>query len=563
MFSKSLNFQPHRLLLAVLGVSFIAFSGCSSPVDVTLSCANLQVGETCSAQTNGGHIFWKTGELKSNEEYALIVMSDVEPEKLSDLYHNFTLQSTDLSAPLPSKEASDIKAVRAQQGGPGASGYGYMDESIGGPSGNLNYFTQNITDVYVPNPADYVTQKDGLYIPVYVQPPSGERLKGKKSTFQLFSSTSPFFEIIYDPALSNSAYQGLFQTSMNQFQTCLSQVIPKTIDLLGHPLDTDGQSEIKIAVTNFSGVLGANTLGLFSTVDRFEKMNGQPLQDSNHSEILFVAPPSNASVSCSTAGAHELQHLISFDRKVLSKIPANKRNDMSEINRRGLKPEFLGLNEGYSHLIEELSGETQEVGKHVYSFWTHPNLVSFDLHTSYSNNAGNTRSRGLNTLLLYYVLARAGGQLFLNDINTRQALTTLIGSPDIGYENISKYLGLTRAKLFEGFFGHMMLSLFNFSNAQTFIPAAQQGPNFQGSTVTRGLYIMDRARPLTEIPYHWPYVHPYQFDLPTLSTSEFLNFPAGGVIFRRFNVPSTLTANSQVDLGAGGKKFSAYVVRIR
>ena len=524
----------------------------------------MSVGGSCAGSSSNGAVFWQLKDLKPQQEYLIAVMADRIPQSNTDIRMNFQMRNKFPSEPVDSYERDRIKSIQARQGSGG--GDLSFDEPIHPPRSNFQIFPENIgtdTDIYIPFPGDYHLRLDNKVLPLYVSSPTGTRRSGQTLQFSTYSPGSNLFSLLYPPALSESSSNGMnFQTFLQKLNSCTQQKLPQILNTLGSPFDLDGKPQLNIVVTNFQGSIGARTLGMFSAIDRFEKDGDEPLIDSNYGEYVYLAPSSNPSTSCATM-IHETQHQISYDRKVLAEIPASKRNDMRQKSKYDLLPEELGLDEGYSHIFEELSGESQRVSEHIYNFFIRSNLSSFSLETSFSDYIGNSRSRGLNTLFLYYVIKRAGGRLDYSDSVTIQTLTQLITNPKIGFPNIADHFGVTEQELMEGFFRGLLYSLFDSSAAANFLPALETSTNIDGQQVSRGFKILDRNSSTEDLPYAPPSVHPFQFTLNPLGPSDNFSVPAQGLVFYRYIVPSTISSDAEVEFNMGGREISAYVVRVR
>lgn len=541
-------FKQNPLSILILG---LAFAGCSDDAqDAVLSCSNLSVGSSCSASVEGGMIYFKSGELKANEEYVLVVKSDEKPNGTKNLQHNLKVRSDVGSASLDSAEASLIKTVVSRQLGSLDYAPSPLDESI-----RFGYRNVGQVDAYIPNPLDYATILDNKIIPAHI-PAADRQATGRNTKMNLAASYSDLFTISYDDVFQNFGSSTLIQN----LNTCLQRVLSEQVGVLGRPISIDGNSAVNIWLTNFQGALGGKTLGLFSPIDRFFTRNGQTLTDSNRSQILYVAPTQNEGWACATT-AHEYQHLRNFDAKILSQVSANRRSDMNSME--GLREEDLGINEGLSHIFENLSKESNQVDEHVYKFFTHPHMSSFALEGTYSNNFGNTRSRGLNTLFLYHAIKLAGGSLNITDQATRNFLNRVVLSPKTGFENIAEVLGMSESDLLKDFFTKLIYSLYNQNIATQFVPPVEMTLTPAAIRVTRGIEIIERGSPIQNIAYMRPKLHPYQFDMKTLSLSDDNIMPSQGVGFYKFITPSNLRPDSEISFSTDGKNFSVFVVRVR
>jgi len=531
--------------------------------DATLSC-QLGAGKSCQASTSDASIIWNLDQVKPGEEYIVIARSQMKPEGTKIIRHDFSFQTSTPSAPVAREEAENIRRILGAQRGLPSVSQNDTGVPIQTPRSSASLPNQNITgdsvEFFIPNPSDYVSQLDGKVIPYYVQSPDTRPMSGRTKNLEEYAVVPNLFRMLVDPAyLSSSSTTSGFRIYADKLKDCLTQVMPRTMDWIGHPEDVDGVPEINMSISDFTGAQADRTLGLFSSRDRFRREGSRALLDSNFSESIYLAPSMDASRSCSTS-AHELQHMVSFDRKVLSRLSARDRDNIKKAT--DIPGEYLGLNEAYSHLVEELSMESQGVSEHIYNFWTSPSGSSFALESVFSDYKGNSRSRGLNLLLLYFAIKKAGGRLSPDDTVTKTLIANLINSQKIGFENIAEQLGIDESQFLEDFFRQLALSLFDAQAARDFIPALESGRNLENQAVSLGFQINERSSDISRIRYSPPFGHPYQFELLPLQNSSNMNLPAQGLVFMRYIVPDQLDEKAKVKFRAGGKAFSLFLVRI-
>jgi len=481
----------------------------------------------------------------------IVVLSHANTDIYQAFEHSVILSTDRPSAAIPRKERLAIADVQSHHNRMNIAP-GDLDTSILSPHANFKMPTQNIAlDFYIPNPLDYVSRAARQSIPFYVQAPSKNALTGRQAFFSSFERKRHLFEIYYEGSTPNTPW-------LQRLSRCLAQVLPETFNLLGRPLDLDRKSEINFLVTSFEGPMGGKTLGLFSAIDRFDRDGDKPLSGSNYGETIYISARPKPERACSTA-VHEYQHLINFDHKVLLEIPEDQRNDLSQQSKRGLYSEHLGLDEGYSHIVEELSGQPQVVSKHIYNFLVDPNRASFALETAWSDLYGNSRSRGLNTFFLYYVIRQAGGRLRLDDPNTRDLLTDLIHNKGRGFENIARYFGVTKTELMSDFFTKFALTLYDVNYVHSFLPPLETDSEF-----SRGITFMDRSDPIDEIKYAPPFVHPYQVKIPKVVANSETRIPAQGLAFFRYIAPKDNPHNAQLTVSTNrAAPYSVYFIRVK
>lgn len=543
-----------RWLAYLLACCLISCSSRQEDKDLQTTCTPA-VGEGCTIHSQKGDVFWDLSKIKEGEEYVIIFHSQANTEAFDEFQHSLFIQSSVASAPLSPQEKRfrDKIAEHLKEKNPTFSAP--VDHSIlpprpsfQGPALNVDPFRP----FYIPEPNDYISRFAEKTVPFYLRSVSSQPLSGRTISFELFPQNSSSFHLYVNPQA------GLSAETLTRLSSCLSQIIPQTLAFLGPLLDQDGDSAIKVLVSPFEGRMGGNTLGFFSSIDRFKTYGGSPLPDSNHGEIIYLSSAfmNEPSRACSTT-AHELQHLINFDAKVLSQLSSQERNDMKA--SENIRPEHLSLDEAYAHVAEELSEEEQKVSEHIYNFLTNPNQTSFALETAWDNLYSNSRTRGLATLFLYYVIRKSGGTLNANDPSTQNTLNKLIQSPRSGFQNVAQFLGMTEQKLLEDFF--TKITLWIFQRETTFVPSLEKSEQLNK---TRGIELMNATAPLQEIPFRPPIVHPYQINIPLLSRSENHSLPGQGIAFFRLIVPSEKPPKVHVILSTKGTiAFSAYLVRIK
>lgn len=543
-----------KAIRSILAISLLYTSACSDgEQDVNLSCAELAVGKSCSSANNGGMIYVDTSVMKSGQEYILVAKSNEKPGGTENLDHPLTVRSDVGSDSPDSAEAYKIQTVIRRQRGSLNFAPAELDE-------NIRIGRQNVgdrRDFYVPSAWDYVTRLENKIVPFFVHQPNG-RVSGTRKSFTSAASFQDLYELHFDANLENSNILNMTQN----LDLCLQRVFPPTMAILGRPISVDGNPRVNILITLFEGALGSRTLGLFSPIDRFLTNGSARLTDSNYSQNISVSPTQDAGRACSTA-AHEYQHLRSFDAKVLSQIPENRRSNMAAKKELKLSEEDQGLDEGLAHIFESLTGEVQRVDEHVYNFFTQPHLATFALEGSYSNNLGNSRTRGLNTLFLYFVIKLAGARLDIGDPSLQSILSRIVLSPKIGISNIAEMMGTTERDLMAQFITNLLYSLYDSGTAASFLPPIESNLTSSGIRVNRGVQILDRNSSIESLTYIPPSIHPYQFDMKFLSLSDDNIMPSQGLAFYRFIVPSTLPRDSEVSFSTRGKNFSVFVVRVR
>ncbi len=545
----------------------VALSGCGDSVsDVKMKCS-AGVGDGCVITGNGGCTSWDLSDAPSDSDWLLVVNSWKKFDRNKQLSHGLSVRATEASAPLPKNEAA--KASRFQ----GRSSTLSIDSrpnrlvpplekgTIGSPSSQQSISLDTPVDIYIPEPSDYDITVDGQRVSLFIPTPRGKTRTGRTFSFDGSDTSAADFVL-----RASTEQIGQDLTPLNALSACLKDVIPKTFDLIGRPLyDLDGQNEVNVLVTKFSGPGDSSTAGVFSWLDRFEPSpRKDEFTDSNFGEYLYIRDKrmegkSGISRMCATT-AHELQHLVSFDHKVLRRLSDDRRKNLDSFLKSDLEGEEMGLNEAYSHVVEELSGRNQEVAKYIYLFLTNPGQASLALQTAGENIAANARVRGLNTLILYHAIQKAGGTLDRNDSQTASLLHDLIQSEKTGYENLAQHFGMkSRDEFMKSFYVNLALAMFQTGGNPNFIPPMKQETTAEG-TFSRGIRILSRESPEENATFKEPIFHALQFKAPLLPVTSDTSIPTQGVVFQRYRVPAQKGKDSEVKFCGDGNPISLFVV---
>lgn len=184
------------------------------------------------------------------------------------------------------------------------------------------------------------------------------------------------------------------------------------IAMLGAISDVDGDGKLHVLMTkqiNKLGALGGGVItGYFYAGDLYERSESNPA--SNHREIIYTLVPDEAgeygiAIQKSFALAnllpavlpHELQHAISYNQHVLV---------------GGGQPEENWLNEGLSHLMEDVMGHNLE-NPSRYALY----LASPSTYGIVTQSSPNLMERGGAYLFLRFLYEQASdGSAFLRSI---------------------------------------------------------------------------------------------------------------------------------------------------
>ncbi|MFA4874287.1 MAG: hypothetical protein WC956_03375 [bacterium] len=191
-----------------------------------------------------------------------------------------------------------------------------------------------------------------------------------------------------------------------------NRVVAEEQALLGNTSDVDGDGRVHVLMTsqiNKLGALGGGVItGYYYAGDEYERSQSNPT--SNHREVIYTMVPDEAGqfgYAITKAFAmqnllpavlpHELQHAISYNQHVL-------------VN--GGQPEENWLNEGLSHLAEDLMGHNRENPSRYSLYLASPSTYGF-----LTQSSPNLMERGASYLFLRYMYEQASdGNAFMKNI---------------------------------------------------------------------------------------------------------------------------------------------------
>ncbi len=181
-------------------------------------------------------------------------------------------------------------------------------------------------------------------------------------------------------------------------------IVPRERVYFGKESDLDGDGRISILL---SPLVTQSAVAYFSPCDLLDPKVVTLCTHSNKMELLYMSPPSSIKPPYNTPNAmletvaHELQHLIYFNRKYL-------------LNNNTMANENPYITEGLSHLAQDLSGY-QAGNLYVLmaslkgvNLLAVPNMTSGAIKTYVPGQADGIM-RGGGYLLLRYLFDRAGG----------------------------------------------------------------------------------------------------------------------------------------------------------
>lgn len=228
------------------------------------------------------------------------------------------------------------------------------------------------------------------------------------------------------------------KSDFDQLIADYERVLPLELEHFGSPSDIDGNGKFAILFTQEINAMaihyGGLVTGFFYAIDQ---MDDKKYPASNEMEVFYVmvpdpkaefAPTVPTSLAMDIIGGvmvHELQHMISFNERFFV---------------RGLPPEEGWLNEGISHLIEDIYS-TGPDGHMQSSGPENPSRVARYLEDTANTcfACGTTlEERGGSYLFLRYLYEQAeNGQLYNVDSGS-ELLRAFLDSSERGLKNLKE-----------------------------------------------------------------------------------------------------------------------------
>lgn len=505
--------------------------GCASPSDHYQE-VNCSLGRYESCQMDlpadgTGKFFLEN--LEPHQEYVVAVLN-TEPEPIERVVQsNFQIQSSFSSAGIPADEALLYETLRNH------AIVSETPQDRGVPVAlPVNLRARISSELYIPNPDDYQSIREGVDSVIYIRTDNNAAYNGRRITPESIESSQNVFDLLAADETE------LPDQKVTATVECLNQSLPELFDIIGEPLSVNGFKGLQIVLNSIPSSSGL-IAGLFNFYDRFSTLDSSPLPDSNFGQYIFVNPSASAESLCLTS-LHEAQHLINFDHKVLRQIPDEDRGDLSAITRYKLTEEELGLNEGYSHTIEELFVPTIETRDQIRRFFQNFSESSRSLRSVYGSLNKRLVARGYNTLLVWHALARLGGRLHHQNETSAQALGQLIQSPGVGLANLAALFEQEEIQFWTEFLQTTLKSMFDSGEQLKLWPALYEDSQ---SGRLHGLQFVDRHSPTLDLIYNE--VHPLTVQLPLLGRSNSKNLPPQSHSLYRLIVPTQLP---KVDMAA-------------
>jgi len=497
----------------LLGCSFIL--GCSKGSSSSSGSCTPAVGKSCWNIVKGSRFEIPYVAAKPGEEYILTVQS-LEDVQDNETYGPRTIQTTADSSDRPSNAETQLKSevlseIRKRPLLPD------FESPLETPASTNGLETQafEAESFHLHSNNEIFSHNDGDTARFAIRKSGDPNVTSFTKTFFKLDSIPELFNLYFDPdSVSNPDY-------LRMAMDCLSGVMPELMNVFGFPKSANPKDSVDLLVGTFTDE--PNVVGRFNRLDRYIKNDGHELAHHNKGKpILYLSPEllndsrrDGPGRICSVS-AHEFQHLMNYEYKVLRPIPEKERYDLASVLKYRREREFLGLDEGISHLVEELSGGDQRVYARLLDFLNSQSEGSFSLELNYKSAADNSRARGANLALVYFALNQMGGGLDWPDPDTQKFLREVVTSSDIGYANLAKVIGSSTEKLFADFWANLDASLYSFEATKDLFPSEKVTDN-----ITRGITIVDRDEPVEG----WRQVgpasfHPLASDIPLLARAQ-------------------------------------------
>jgi len=527
----------------ILAFAFLACQGNEWSGYLEKEC-QIPVGGSCSSHSFGGQMVWVLDPPpEPGTEYLLFVVNNqpVKANQLAPSPVNFSLTRSSATSHSVEKNL-EMQVSSVTESIPFVPPPIHV--TIPSPA-NITAPNFNLSDYYVPNAADYTgfDAEVGETTHFHVRENSNVHLTGRDGQFTPIA-VGPGLKAHVD-VISNASVS-TFSSGLD----CFSEKLDWIETALG-PLKTRGSNpDVNVLITPLQT---PGAIGMFNLLDRFETFKGQLIPDSNLGQNIYISPNISGGEFCSTS-IHEYQHAYNYDQKVLRGIASLDLNSVA-----GRQPEDSGPNEAYSHIFEELTGEYQRVFNHLLAVLRNPNQTPLNLDMAAGNQGFNTRTRGLNVLILYHALRLHEATLSGSDERTLSFLKALIDSENIGYKNIADHLQMSEAEFMESFFKSWGLALYYEHEAQNFIPAPEST-----NGVSRGIQVLDRQSPASQIPpSQKPVFHPLQADIPFLNSGGNVNLRPSGIAVYRYITPEVSDPELRVSILTKKAPLFSVLVRVR
>lgn len=548
---KPMNLKSHSLFLLPFAVLLSACTGDGFLAFVEKNCS-LGRGETCSSDLPGGTLSLQLPTAEAGQEYYLFLYNNKRVDARDFSTTQFHIQVNQNSAPISIEERDLTEEIRfhylGQNSLPSPS-----QINLPAPANILNANFNPTSVLYIPEPRDYgsIDETTGEFSNYYIRESANRALSGRMGSYAKILEEPNKLRVFLSSELQSVSHRyepgiDCFEEELNWIESALGR------------LQTRGtSSSVDLRIVPFQQGIG----GMFHYLDRFATQGGEPLPDSNLGQNLYVsanlydsgATSFRSEQFCST-GIHEYQHAYNYDQKVLRGLASLDLNSV-----RGRQPEHAGLNESYSHFYEELTERSHSVFSHTKNTLSQPNFAPLFLEMAGSGNNLNSRSRGLNHLLLYHALAQKGAALRRDDPIALPYVKSLIDSNEVGLRNIAQSLGWSEWQLMNSFFQHWAMSLYDSNWHAGFIPAREN----EGGR-PQGLRVYPREARAADIPVSdVASFHPLLSEIELLKPGTSIHLRASQIAVYRYIVPENTRPELSVSIMTNGVPYFASFVRVR
>lgn len=548
MTSRGSTFQAIPLFLSLC---FIA-SGCgSSGGEFIETDCKPELYKSCSLDlSKGGRVDWNTSALSEGEEYILTIVSRQKVDSTETRKAALSMQSSFRSNDVPAEETQ----LRTQLASlyPTQSFDNSISRNIPSPSNFQfpNFQIGESNTFYIPNLDDYESLVDGETRPFWVRDNTDPNLRGSRTELVTAAEKIGDYKI--------HARQ---PESFTPEQQCLDEYLPAVYNILGRPTSVNGDQGLDILSINIPSSTqasnGGKILGAFNYLDRFLTYLGRPIPDSNYGQYIYVHPDRHGDDFCMTL-IHEYQHFKNTDYKVIDPLPSDRRSELQSILDFDLHRDDSGMDEGKSHLFEALFFPHQITRTQNFAFLKYPNQSTRALEYAQSSLSDERITRGYNTLLTLYGLARKGGRLHYSDPTAQNYVRRIVSNKSIGVASLAEEFGESESEYLAGFFTTLFSSFYNSSVQNRLFPdpIEVEGQRFGYQIVARSETGYD--------PNRFEF-HPLESYLPLLQKNTRTSMKPEEISITRVIVPSESSSDkdSKIKIEMQKMPYLVLLTRVR
>lgn len=268
---------------------------------------------------------------------------------------------------------------------------------------------------------------------------------------------------------------------------------------------------------------------------------------SQKNGITFIVNSSTSSAPLSPKERHAVE-LLRLQPLKADRLPTESGAPAAQKETKNL----------HADVLAELAGTNNTASEHIFHFLTRPNKATFKTEDVADNPSELSRSQGLNALLVYHVMRRAGATLNATDSVAQKILSQMNRSSDT-LKTMSEFLNVSTFELQQSFFTSFVKAMFFENKNGDFLPELESSGPFM-----RGIRLLNRTDSYERLPYEPPVVHPYQIDLPLVPYEEKLTLPENGVSMYRFIAPRDIRSGGYtLTIESRELPLSIFVVRVK